>query len=42
MMQNSNLSLRKWALSIYLVANSKKGLSYYKLVALIGVTQKTA
>ena len=41
-MQGSNLPLGKWALAMYLMATSLKGVSSMKLHRDLGVTQKTA
>ncbi|MCW3102522.1 MAG: family transposase [Bacteroidetes bacterium] len=40
--ENSNVSLQKWLLSLYLVSSTKKGISSIQLGKAIGVTQKTA
>ena len=41
-MQDSNLSLSKWALAIYLITTSLKGVSSMKLHRDLGITQKSA
>ena len=41
-MQGSNLPVRKWALGIYLMSTSLKGVSSMKLHRDLGITQKTA
>ena len=42
LMENSKVGYRKWALAIYLVASSLKGVSSMKLHRDLGVSQKTA
>ncbi len=42
MMQGSKLPLSKWALAIYLLMTSNKGVSSVQLAKQVGVTQKTA
>lgn len=41
-MQGSNLSLRKWAIAIYLMTTSLKGVSSMKLSRDLGIAQKNA
>lgn len=41
-MQSSKVPLRKWAIAVYLLSSSLKGVSSMKLHRDIGVTQKTA
>ena len=41
-MEGSNIGFQKWAMSLYLIATSLKGISSMKLHREIGVTQKTA
>ena len=41
-LERSKVSLRKWAITVYLCATSPKGVSSLQLHRLIGVTQKTA
>ena len=41
-MQGSNLPLSKWALAIYLMSTSLKGVSSIKLHRDLGITQKSA
>lgn len=41
-MEGSNLSLRKWAIAIYLVTTRPKGVSSVQLGKDLGITQKTA
>jgi transposase-like protein len=38
----SNISLRKWMIAIYLIMSSSKGISSVQLGKLLGLTQKTA
>lgn len=40
--ENSKVSLRKWLLASYFIADMKRGVSSIQLSKLIGVTQKTA
>ena len=42
LLHGSNLSYSKWALAIYLLATSNKGISSIRMARDIGVTQKTA
>ena len=39
---DSPLGLDKWLTAIWLIANAKNGVSFYKLSRSIGVTQKSA
>ena len=41
-LNNSKLSLQKWLLAIYILVNSKKGISSTKMAEYLGCTQKTA
>lgn len=41
-LEDSKLPLQKWLLAIYILINSKKGISSTKLAEYLGVTQKTA
>ncbi len=41
-LEDSHIPLRKWAIAIYLVATSLKGMSSMKLYQDLGITQKTA
>ena len=41
-MESSRLGFRTWAIAIYLLTTSKKGMSSYQLANLLGVQQKTA
>lgn len=41
-LQESNISLRKWLLAVYLITTNLKGVSSYKLARDLQVTQKTA
>ena len=41
-LNNSNLPLLKWLIAIYILGNSKKGISSIKLAEYLGCTQKTA
>lgn len=41
-LSDSKLPLLKWLLAIYILTNSKKGISSIKMAEYIGVTQKTA
>jgi transposase-like protein len=40
--ENSPLPLSKWLLAVWLIANSKNGISSYELARALGITQKTA
>lgn len=40
--QDSKLPLQKWLLAIYILTNSKKGISSVQLAEYLDVTQKTA
>lgn len=42
MLEDSKLPLQKWLLAIYILTNSKKGISSIKMAEYLGVTQKTA
>ncbi|KAA6324822.1 hypothetical protein EZS27_025891 [termite gut metagenome] len=41
-LNTSKLPLQKWLLAIYILTNSKKGVSSYQLAGYLGTTQKTA
>ena len=41
-LQSSKLPLQKWLLAIYILVNSKKGISSVQLAEYLGTTQKTA
>ena len=41
-MEDSKVPIRKWLLAIYLLTESKKGISSIQLAEMIGVTQKTS
>ena len=42
MFEDSPLGLEKWLPAVWMVANSKNGISSYELHRALGVTQKTA
>jgi len=42
LMQGSNLGFRVWAIAIYLITTSVKGIASTKLASDLGITQKTA
>ncbi len=42
LMQDSNLGLQVWAVELYLMSTSLKGVSSMKLRIDLGITQKTA
>ena len=41
-MEDSAIKLDKWLVAMWLIANSKNGISSYELARALGVTQKTA
>lgn len=41
-LENSNIPLQKWLLSLYLISTTKKGISSIQLSKAIGITQKSA